>query len=118
MGHGWNGSTLERETTEIPLPHMDISDVCWKNPDGQNQLLRRNAPRHEDRIIRDKVDYEYEQFVLNFYFQDLMPIETPVGSVLFDRSGQHKVTSKKFKEELSAENLKIREKLTKTKVKI
>ena len=47
-----------------------------------------------------------------------MPIETPIGSVLFDRSGQQKVTGKKFKEKLSAENLKLRDKLTKTKVSI
>ena len=45
-----------------------------------------------------------------------MPLETPIGSTLFDRSGKQKVTGKKFKEDLSAENLKIRESLTTTKV--
>ena len=49
-------------------------------------------------------------------FQDLMEFENPNEAKLFDRSGNHKVTSKKFKQELSLETKRIRECLQKTKV--
>ena len=49
-------------------------------------------------------------------FQDLMEFDNPNEAKLFDRSGRHKVTSKKFKLQLSEETERIRESLKSTKV--